>query len=80
MSNLKSGDKVVCIKPGDPKNGLIKGKIYTVFNCFTSKLGESVIEVLESMPPEPYHGYLSWRFRKAVDSDLPKIKNELEMV
>jgi hypothetical protein len=74
MSNFKQGDKLVCVKAGEPSLGLIKNKVYTCFNTFTNPYGESVVEVLESMPPQIYHGYLSMRFRKALPADLEKIK------
>lgn len=74
MSSFKSGDKLVCIRPGEVSLGLIKNKIYTCFNTFTSKIGEDVVEVLESMPPDPYHNYLSYRFRKALPSEVEQIK------
>lgn len=77
--NFKQGDKLVCVKAGEPSLGLIKNKIYTCFNAFISGLGENVVEVLEAMPPEPYHGYLAMRFRLALPTDLEKIK-ELETI
>lgn len=76
MSNFKAGDKLVCVRPGDASIGLIKDKVYTCFNAFTSPLEEDVVEVLEAMPPEPYHGYLSHRFRKAVPAELEKIEEK----
>lgn len=79
MSNFKSGDKLICVRPGEASLGLVKDKIYTCFNTFTSKIGEDVVEVLESMPPDPYHGYLSYRFRKALPTDLEKVK-EVEQI
>lgn len=74
MNNFKQGDKLVCVKAGDPSLGLIEDKIYTCFSAFTTPLEENAVEVLESMPPQPYHGYLAWRFRKAVPSDLERIE------
>lgn len=74
MNNFKSGDKLICVRPGEASLGLVKDKIYTCFNTFISKIGESVVEVLESMPPDPYHGYLSYRFRKALPSEVEQIK------
>ena len=78
MAIFKPGDKVVCIRPGDPTNGLKKDKIYTVFNTMQDASGADAIEVLEAMPPEPLHGYLAFRFRKAVDTDLPKVKVKIK--
>lgn len=72
MSNFKQGDKIVCVRPGEASLGLVKDKVYTCFNAFTSNMEENVVEVLEAMPPEPYHGYLAHRFRKALPADLEK--------
>lgn len=74
--NFKQGDKIVCVRPGEPSLGLSKDKVYTCFNAFTSSIEENVVEVLEAMPPEPYHGYLAHRFRKALPSELQKIEKE----
>lgn len=73
---FNKGDKLVCIKAGDPSIGLVKGKIYTCFNSFTNNLGEDTVEVLKSMPPEPYHGYRSVRFRKALPVDLKTLEKQ----
>lgn len=76
MSNFSQGEKIVCVKPGEPSLGLIKDKIYTCLTSFVSPIGENVVEVLETMPPEPYHGYQASRFRKMVPSDLKKENKE----
>lgn len=76
MSNFKPNDKLVCVRPGESSLGLVKDKIYTCFNAFISPLEEDVVEVLEAMPPSPYHGYLAHRFRKALPSELQKIEKE----
>jgi uncharacterized protein YfaQ (DUF2300 family) len=66
-------EKVVCISPGS-SIGLEKNKVYTIFNTFKDAGKNDTVEVLETMPPEPYHGYLSWRFRKAQPEDLKNVK------
>lgn len=81
MSNFKSGDKLVCVRPGEASLGLVKDKVYTCFNAFTSKMEEDVVEVLETMPPEPYHGYLAHRFRKALPNEVKELeKTEKQLV
>ena len=78
--SFNSGDKLVCVKPGEPSLGLIKDKVYTCLDFFVSSMGENVVEVLETMPPSPYHGYQASRFRLALPSDLKKVKEQLETV
>lgn len=73
---FKQNEKLICVKPGEASLGLIKDKVYTCINFFTSSLGESVVEVSEAMPPNEYHGYLSHRFRKAMPADLEKVKQK----
>ena len=70
--NFKQGEKIVCVKPGSADLGLEKDRMYTCLNAFVNALGENVVEVLETMPPQPYHGYQASRFRKAVPKDLNK--------
>jgi hypothetical protein len=80
MSNFKVGDKVVCIRPGDAVNGLIQDKVYTILDVFEDFSEAPSVEVLESMPPSPLHGYLAFRFRKATDADMPTAEEKLEKV
>lgn len=70
------GDKLVCVKPGDPANGLVKDNIYTEIDSYISNMDEEVTEVLEARPKKPLIGYLSWRFRKATPEDLLKLQKE----
>jgi len=74
MSNFKEGEKIVCIRPGEASLGLEKDKLYTCLASFNSNMEESVVEVLEAMPPEPYHGYQASRFRKAIPKDMKKLE------
>ena len=74
--NFKSGEKIVCVRPGEVSLGLEKDRVYTCLDSFISPLDENVVEVLETMPPSPYRGYLAHRFRKALPADLEKIKTK----
>lgn len=80
MSNFKIGDKVVCVRPGDPRNGLVEDKVYTILDVFEDFSEAASVEVLETMPPSPLHGYLAFRFRKATEADMPVIEEKLEKV
>lgn len=78
--SFKSGDEVVCISPGI-NIGLKKDKIYTVVEATVDVQGEPCLMLLEAIPPDFYHNYLAYRFRKALPSELQKIKKEkLSMV
>lgn len=78
MSNFSQGDKVVCVSPGRDI-GLIKNNIYTVVESTVDIQNEPAVMLLEVMPPEPFHNYLSYRFRKALPADLEKVK-EVEQI
>lgn len=73
MSNFVMGDKVVCVSPGRDI-GLIKDNIYTVVESTVDVQNEPAVMLLEVMPPEPFHNYLSYRFRKALPSEVEQIK------
>lgn len=78
MSNFSQGDKVVCVSPGRDI-GLIKDNIYTVVESTVDVQNEPAVMLFEVMPPEPFHNYLSYRFRKALPTDLEKVK-EVEQI
>jgi hypothetical protein len=78
MSNFKAGEQVVCVHPGH-SIGLVKDKIYTVVENAVDVQNEAAVMLLEVAPPEPYHNYLSYRFRKMNDADVEQIE-ELETV
>jgi hypothetical protein len=71
MGNFKAGEKVVCVSPGYGI-GLLKGKIYTVVESDLDVQGEKCVMLLEAIPPEPFHNYLSYRFRKTKPEDEEK--------
>jgi len=73
--SFKSGDKVVCISPGIDI-GLIKDEIYTVVEATVDVQEEPCLMLLEAIPPDFYHNYLAYRFRKALPSELQKIEKE----
>jgi|TARA_R110000772_G_scaffold68118_4_gene150914 hypothetical protein len=70
--------KLICIKPGDPLNGLIKDKEYTELERYENAMGEDVIEVLEAMPPAPFQGYQAWRFAEVKPNKVQEKVEELE--
>lgn len=78
MSNFQSLEKVVCIRPGDPVNGLVKGNHYTIYRCFQDASGADAVELIELDPPAPHLGFLAFRFEKLID-DLVKVE-QLEEV
>lgn len=77
MSQFNSGDKVICINPGRDI-GLVKDEIYTVVESTVDGQNEPAVMLYEAMPPEPFHNYLAYRFRKA--SDIEIIENTLQEI
>lgn len=78
MNKFDCLDKVVCVRPGDPENGLVKGKMYTITNCFKDAADNDAVEVLEVKPPLPLIGYLAFRFEKVIGNEV--LTEELEEV
>lgn len=69
MSQFKSGDRVICINPGRDI-GLVQDGIYTVVESTVDGQNEPAVMLYEVMPPEPFHNYLAFRFRKALDVEI----------
>jgi hypothetical protein len=76
MSKFNPLEKVTCIRPGDPQNGLIKGDIYTVFTCFVDASDNDAVELIELDPPYPLKGFLEYRFEKLVEVKVKMKKLE----
>ena len=76
MANFKAGEQVVCVKPGH-SIGLVKDKIYTIIESTVDCQNEPALMLLEAIPPEPFHNYLAYRFRKLIPSDLEELEKEI---
>lgn len=70
MSKFNSLEEVVCVRPGDPQNGLVKGNHYTIYRCFVDAGGNNAVELIELDPPHPLLGYLAFRFEKLVNDEV----------
>ena len=73
---FNSLEKVTCVRPGDPQNGLVKGNIYTIYRCFVDAGGNDAVELIELDPPAPLVGFLAFRFEKLADDKVKVEKLE----
>ena len=78
MSNFKAGERVVCVSPGY-SIGLVKDKTYTVVESTVDCDNEAAVMLLEVIPPDPFHNYLAYRFRKLKPEEAEVIE-ELETI
>ena len=73
---FNSLEKVTCVRPGDPKNGLVKGNIYTIYRCFVDAGENDAVELIELDPMKPHIGFLAFRFEKLIGNEVKKEKLE----
>lgn len=71
--NFTISEEVICKHPGRDL-GLVKDNIYTIYFISKDSQGEFALELMELDAPEPFKGFLAWRFEKIIPSQKEKIK------